>query len=42
MILGTVGIPTICMVLLLALPFIDLRRERRLSRRPVAIVDRRS
>ena len=37
-ILGTVGIPTICMMLLLALPFIDLRRERRLSRRPVAIV----
>jgi cytochrome c553 len=36
--LGTIGIPTICLVLLLALPFIDLRRERRLSRRPVAIV----
>jgi menaquinol-cytochrome c reductase cytochrome b/c subunit len=37
-ILGTVGIPTICLILLLALPFIDLRRERRLLRRPVAIV----
>jgi len=37
-ILGTVGIPTICLLLLLALPFIDLRRERRLLRRPVAIV----
>ena len=29
-ILGTIGIPTICLMLLLALPFIDLRRERRL------------
>jgi menaquinol-cytochrome c reductase cytochrome b/c subunit len=37
-ILGTVGIPTIALILLLALPFIDLRRERRLSRRPVAVV----
>ncbi len=37
-ILGTVGIPTICIVLLLALPFLDRRMERRLSRRPVAIV----
>src|SRR5438876_9059176 len=37
-ILGTVGIPTIALVLLLALPFIDVRRERRLIRRPVAIV----
>jgi menaquinol-cytochrome c reductase cytochrome b/c subunit len=36
--LGTVGVPNILLVLLLALPFIDLRRERRLSRRPVAIV----
>jgi hypothetical protein len=36
--LGTIGIPTICLVLLLAMPFIDLRPERRLSRRPVAIV----
>jgi quinol---cytochrome c reductase cytochrome c subunit, bacillus type len=37
-ILGTVGIPTIIIVLLLALPFVDTRRERRLSRRPVAVV----
>jgi quinol---cytochrome c reductase cytochrome c subunit, bacillus type len=36
--LGTVGIPTICLVLLLAIPFLDLRRERRLLHRPVAIV----
>ncbi len=36
--LGTIGIPTICLILLLALPFIDLRRERRLLRRPVAVV----
>jgi menaquinol-cytochrome c reductase cytochrome b/c subunit len=36
--LGTVGVPNILLVLLLALPFIDLRRERRLSRRPVAVV----
>jgi menaquinol-cytochrome c reductase cytochrome b/c subunit len=37
-ILGTVGIPTIALILLLALPFVDLRRERRLGRRPVAVV----
>jgi menaquinol-cytochrome c reductase cytochrome b/c subunit len=37
-ILGTVGVPTIAMILLFALPFIDRRRERRLLRRPVAIV----
>jgi menaquinol-cytochrome c reductase cytochrome b/c subunit len=37
-ILATVGIPTIALVLLLAVPFIDLRRERRPLRRPVAIV----
>ncbi|HSC51162.1 MAG TPA: c-type cytochrome [Gaiellaceae bacterium] len=37
-ILATVGIPTICLILLLILPFVDLRTERRLSRRPVAIV----
>jgi len=36
--LATVGIPTICLILLLALPFMDVRRERRLSRRPVAVV----
>ena len=37
-ILGTVGIPTIALVLLLAMPFIDIRPERRLLRRPVAVV----
>jgi menaquinol-cytochrome c reductase cytochrome b/c subunit len=37
-ILGTIGIPTIALILLLAIPFVDLRSERRLSRRPVAIV----
>ncbi len=37
-ILGTVGIPTILLVIMIVLPFIDTRRERRLSRRPVAIV----
>ncbi len=37
-ILGTIGIPTILLVILAALPFIDVRRERRLSRRPVAVV----
>jgi mono/diheme cytochrome c family protein len=36
--LGTVGVPTICLILLLVLPFIDTRLERRLSRRPVAVV----
>ena len=37
-ILGTVGIPTILLMVLIALPFLDRRRERRLTRRPVAIV----
>ncbi|HET7758820.1 MAG TPA: hypothetical protein VFK62_02775 [Gaiellaceae bacterium] len=37
-ILATVGIPTLCLILLLILPFVDVRTERRLSRRPVAIV----
>jgi len=37
-ILGTVGIPTIALLLLIALPFIDVRRERRPMRRPVAMV----
>jgi menaquinol-cytochrome c reductase cytochrome b/c subunit len=36
--LGTIGIPTILLVLLLLIPFIDLRAERRLLRRPVAII----
>jgi menaquinol-cytochrome c reductase cytochrome b/c subunit len=37
-ILGTIGIPTILLVLLIMIPFIDLRTERRLLRRPVAII----
>jgi menaquinol-cytochrome c reductase cytochrome b/c subunit len=37
-VLGTIGIPTIALVLLLAIPFIDLRTERRLLRRPVAMI----
>jgi menaquinol-cytochrome c reductase cytochrome b/c subunit len=37
-VIATVGIPTVLMILLLALPFIDRSPERRLSRRPVAIV----
>jgi menaquinol-cytochrome c reductase cytochrome b/c subunit len=37
-IIGTIGIPTIALILLFALPFIDRRPERRLQRRPVAIV----
>jgi cytochrome c2 len=37
-ILGTVGIPTIALMLLIALPFLDVRRERRVLRRPVALV----
>src|SRR5437763_1354694 len=36
-ILGTVGLPTIALLLLIALPFIDLRSERRPLRRPVAM-----
>jgi menaquinol-cytochrome c reductase cytochrome b/c subunit len=37
-VIGTVGIPNILLGILIALPFMDLRRERRLSRRPVAVV----
>jgi menaquinol-cytochrome c reductase cytochrome b/c subunit len=37
-ILGTVGIPTILLIIAFALPFLDVRSERRLSRRPVAVV----
>jgi quinol---cytochrome c reductase cytochrome c subunit, bacillus type len=36
--LATVGLPTICLVLLFALPFMDRRRARRPSARPVALV----
>ena len=37
-VLGTVIVPTIALVLLLALPFIDVSRERRPLRRPVAMI----
>ncbi len=37
-VLGTVGIPTVLLLLLLSMPFIDLRAERRPLRRPVALV----
>jgi menaquinol-cytochrome c reductase cytochrome b/c subunit len=37
-ILGTVGIPTILLILLILIPFIDLRTERHPLRRPVAMV----
>ena len=37
-VIATVGIPTICLILLIALPFYDRSRERRPSRRPVAMI----
>src|SRR5919201_697075 len=37
-ILGTVGIPTILLIIAFTLPFMDRSRERRLSRRPVAVI----
>ena len=36
--LGTVGVPTIALILLIALPFYDLRRDRHPLRRPLAMV----
>jgi menaquinol-cytochrome c reductase cytochrome b/c subunit len=36
--LGTIGVPTLCLVLLLAIPFLDIRAERRILRRPVALI----
>jgi mono/diheme cytochrome c family protein len=36
--LGTVGVPNICLVLLISLPFLDRRRTRKISQRPVAMV----
>jgi hypothetical protein len=36
--IATVGIPTVCLILLIGLPFYDRRRERRPSRRPVAMI----
>jgi menaquinol-cytochrome c reductase cytochrome b/c subunit len=37
-VIGTVGLPTVLLIILLLVPFLDIRPERRLSRRPVAIV----
>ncbi len=37
-VLGTVGVPTLLLILLIALPFYDRRPERRIGRRPVALV----
>src|SRR5690242_16370110 len=37
LLLATIIIPTIWMILLIAMPFIDRSRERRLSHRPIAI-----
>jgi len=37
-ILGTVGIPTVMLIIAFLLPFIDRRMERRLTRRPVAVI----
>ena len=37
LLLATIIIPTILMVILIGMPFIDRSRERRLSRRPIAI-----
>jgi menaquinol-cytochrome c reductase cytochrome b/c subunit len=37
-ILATVGIPTILLLLLIAMPFVDIRAERRPLHRPVALV----
>src|SRR5438067_9648784 len=36
--LATIGIPTLCMILLFLLPFYDRSPERRPERRPVAMV----
>ena len=36
--LGTIGVPTLCLMLLIAIPFLDVRLERRILRRPVALI----
>ena len=36
--LATIGVPTICMILLIILPFIDRSPERRPERRPIATI----
>jgi quinol-cytochrome oxidoreductase complex cytochrome b subunit len=35
--LATIGVPTVCMVLLFLLPFIDRGPERRIEKRPIAL-----
>ena len=35
--LATIGVPTICMILLFLLPFYDRSPERHIARRPVAL-----
>jgi menaquinol-cytochrome c reductase cytochrome b/c subunit len=35
--LATIGVPTICMILLILLPFVDRSPERRPERRPIAM-----
>ena len=37
-IFGTVGIPTILLIILIVLPFVNVRQERRLLRHPVALI----
>src|SRR3984957_11336513 len=36
--MATIGVPTICMILLFLLPFYDRSPERRIERRPVSLV----
>src|SRR4051794_41796600 len=39
-VIGTIGLPTVFLILLLAMPFIDRRPERRVLGRPGAVVAR--
>jgi menaquinol-cytochrome c reductase cytochrome b/c subunit len=36
--LATIGVPTICIILLILLPFVDRSKERRPERRPIATI----
>src|SRR4051794_27803252 len=36
--LATIGVPTIGMILLILLPFVDRNPERRIERRPIALI----
>src|SRR5947199_4551274 len=38
--LATIGVPTVCMILLFLLPFYDRSPERRIERRPIALAAR--